>query len=205
MRVLGRLRSREPSGIAALAVAFLLTHNFSANSCELSGKTISTHFTDCPGESFGVEIQGMASQCWETRQRFAVIGEKVLHYGDAITPEGTVFYIGKRIEITDDKEQMKFLFGRDFPQLSRRAWVTASYSAGQLRLQTEANSYFRDDDALFSKTVNSFVFEIKSDCSSCALSSLVWSLRLTSKAGKQGLKTRQLDKELSCQLRDGVG
>jgi hypothetical protein len=151
-------------------------------------------------------MEGTLAKCWETRQRFAVVGTKVLHYGDEITPEGTIFPLGQRLEVTNDAEQTRFLYRKEFPsEWTRRAWITGSYSAGQLRLQTEVNYYWANDNTQVGAESSSWVFDISSDCGSCALTSQVWNRRFHNRRnGKQSRQNRLLDKQLSCQIRSGV-
>lgn len=165
------------------------------NSCNLSGKSIVIDIVLCPERNLRIN-----STCVRSRQRFSVLGNKVLFYADEITPEGTIFYIGKRIEISNDEEQRRFVFGKDFPGVYQRAWVTASYSAGQLRLQIEHNRYLIQG-GLFQRNNNSYIINIPS-CNICVVDHLIHS-SVTGFGSRQKREVHLLRKQ-SCQLKEGI-
>jgi hypothetical protein len=189
-------------GVAAILTALLFAPQVAlAASCDLNDKTISVHYVQCP-RGDAQQRPGLAGQCWETRQMWEVLGTKIAEYADAITPRGTIFTLNQSIEVTNDPEQTQFLFGRNFPQIYRRGWVTASYSAKELRMQTEVKSYLRNDGFTMGDQVTSIVIGVSDDCSVCNLKSWVWSLELMDeKTGRHDLQTRLLDNSISCEIR----
>jgi hypothetical protein len=190
----------------AMAVGFLLLPLSPAASCELSGKSIIIQFIICPQQRIYLPgPPGLENECLESRTRFAIVGKKVAHFEDEITPEGIVYSIGEKVEITDDPVQMKRLSKLNLPQFYPRAWVTASYSGGHLRMLREFNLYYRDDSTLFRKSSFSAVIDVATDCRSCSLTSFVSAFHVKNRqTGKEIRQTRLLDKQISCQVRSGV-
>ena len=178
-----------------LILAPVTVNAASSTYCLLSGKTLSIDFTFCPDYQKLID-----SNCRRTRQRVATIGGKVLLYYDEVTPEGTIFQIGQRIEVTNDPEQRRFLFGQDFDGVYQRAWVTASYSAGELRLETQHNRYL-NSGVLAQEDSTSYVFDILS-CSECKLVQFVNSIITGVRPNRSSIVS--ILREQTCRIRDGV-
>jgi hypothetical protein len=137
----------------------------SADYCDINRKTVLISVTLCSDRP----IAGN-SNCLKTRQRFAILGEKVLRYEDEFSPRGMIFHINREIEITNDPKLNRFVFGKKFPNSDRRAWATASYSGGFLRLMTRSILYSPPGRKI-QETNHAYVFDL-SDCGKCNLDTM---------------------------------
>jgi hypothetical protein len=168
-----------------------------ANQCELKGHTISVEYTACPDQNRGID-----SACRRTRQRFVVLGSKVLHYHDEVSPEGTVYELGKKVELENNPDNRRF-FGNPKPGLTRRIWLTASYSAGQLRLKKDFPLYAINNNELILESSSSYVFDIES-CETCKLTHHVSEIRSVSPRAQPQMRRVLVLFEQTCRIRKGV-
>jgi hypothetical protein len=176
-----------------------------ATSCDLNGKTIIVDFAICPDKiTGGFRKDSMAHRCIRTRKRLTIIGSKVaLHYSET-TNEGELYTIGEKFEVSKDDETYKRIFSQPLPYLNRRAWLSASYSVGQLRLLKEAEGRLKEDGEPFNGSSSSYLFEISSDCKTCRLSQVNYYSYINYKPRRLlSERTMHLSKQNHCDIRVG--
>lgn len=196
-----------------LATLFVLlsTDVAIAGYCDIDKRTINIDFTTC---SEGPLFPKLG--CVRSRQRFVILGEKILRYEDEFNPRGVIFYLGKNIEVTNDPKMKDFLLVTKLPNTYIKAWVNASYSAGELRLQTvqtyhsrvnftssSDGSYFEANEK-YMETTESYVIQINS-CDTCTIEMLLTNTVISKTENMvYGFSDLSKKNKQICKIREGV-
>src|SRR5437870_920932 len=113
--------------LTGLIVIFDTTPSQSAQ-CDLSGKQVTVQYTTRGNPHY-------SGRSLEERQRFSIVGDKVLHSHDEISDEGAVYQIGRTLDRMQDPVQAKILRGKLFDKFPPGTYVEgeagASYSGNQ--------------------------------------------------------------------------
>ncbi len=108
-----------------------------AEKCDLEGRTIYAWIGFC-GNSHHPE----KNECimMETKSRF--VGDKILYYDDSTAAStGTVFYIGRRVDVTDDPLQAKNLEVPHSPIVSVKFTTQSAVTDSDVSLELETDVY----------------------------------------------------------------
>jgi hypothetical protein len=156
-----------PLCLLTSAIVIISTVESHSAQCNLSGKQVTTQYTVC-----GYPNPNYPGGCIETRQRFSILGDKVLHSTDEISDEGFVYQIGKTLNPMQDPVQAKAFRGNLLDKFPAGTYVeaetTASYSVNQLRLYWSRSMFLRGGQRI-TKNEEIYIFEIADDCRSCQL------------------------------------